>query len=527
MRYRKGDIMIEIIYNNNGKKDASVIVKPPKNIRQIGTPRGRHKIYIEDYVYTYLHSALFEGTQEKKAAVLIGKSEVAQDIRYSFISGAINCEDFIFQENEIIFDESCWEYIYKEIKSYFDQQEVVGWFIGTPGFTLQMTPAIESAHRKYFTGREKIVFLSEPTEKEDIFYTYEQGHLQKKEGYYIYYEKNLPMQEYMVSSREKARESNIGIEERIMETAELENAEVRKGNPKQRKQGSIMLESCKIEDSGSKEEESPKNSQSKLIQSEEAKESQDEQVKTVVAGIKSENEKTAAEEALQNYRAMLVEKKGNSSQKKMSVILYTASSVVLVVLCVIGITTLNNYEKMKNVEQTLSLISNTVDEEQKQVADNSKKEDSLTVETISGGIVTEKEKEAKDTAKSGKTENGSESSKKEKTENDQDTQQGEGSDKVNNNNLSGEEESATDDQAQTGGGKEEKIEDKENNKQETIPTMAQTYLEQGYYLVQPGDKLEVICKNIYQTTAMMEKICEINGIEDGDIIYSGQKIILP
>ena len=58
-------------------------------------------------------------------------------------------------------------------------------------------------------------------------------------------------------------------------------------------------------------------------------------------------------------------------------------------------------------------------------------------------------------------------------------------------------------------------------------TLAKTYLDQGYYIVQPGDKLELICKKIYQTTSMMDKLCEANQIDNVDKIYAGQKLILP
>lgn len=62
-----------------------------------------------------------------------------------------------------------------------------------------------------------------------------------------------------------------------------------------------------------------------------------------------------------------------------------------------------------------------------------------------------------------------------------------------------------------------------------VPTLteAQTYLEQGYYVVQKGDSLVGICKRIYQTTALMDKLCELNEIEDENAIYAGQRLILP
>ena len=56
---------------------------------------------------------------------------------------------------------------------------------------------------------------------------------------------------------------------------------------------------------------------------------------------------------------------------------------------------------------------------------------------------------------------------------------------------------------------------------------AQTYLKQGYYVVRQGDNLAAICRKIYQTTAMMDKVCEANGIDDPDAIYAGQYLTLP
>ena len=58
-------------------------------------------------------------------------------------------------------------------------------------------------------------------------------------------------------------------------------------------------------------------------------------------------------------------------------------------------------------------------------------------------------------------------------------------------------------------------------------TEAQAYLNQGYYIVQKGDSLVGICRKVYQTTAMMDQLCAANGIENADEIYAGQKLTLP
>lgn len=56
---------------------------------------------------------------------------------------------------------------------------------------------------------------------------------------------------------------------------------------------------------------------------------------------------------------------------------------------------------------------------------------------------------------------------------------------------------------------------------------AAQYLSQGYYIVQKGDSLVGICRKVYNTTAMMDKLCETNGIENPDAIYEGQYLTLP
>ena len=64
---------------------------------------------------------------------------------------------------------------------------------------------------------------------------------------------------------------------------------------------------------------------------------------------------------------------------------------------------------------------------------------------------------------------------------------------------------------------------------ESVETMSEAgqYLAQGYYIVQKGDSLVGICRKIYQTTAVMDKICEANGIDNPDAIYEGQYLTLP
>ncbi len=62
----------------------------PKNIRQIGTFGEKYKVYIEDFVYTYVHRFIHQRRREEPvlAAVLLGRLIVREEQEYVFISGA-------------------------------------------------------------------------------------------------------------------------------------------------------------------------------------------------------------------------------------------------------------------------------------------------------------------------------------------------------------------------------------------------------------------------------------------------------
>ena len=100
--------MIEV-REQTEEKEAEV--KLPKNVRQLGNPADNWKIYMEDYVYTYLHPTLEEEKQSKKVCILLGKVEKSEK-NYIFISGAIAVEPL--KEVSVLpqFTEEIWEYIY-------------------------------------------------------------------------------------------------------------------------------------------------------------------------------------------------------------------------------------------------------------------------------------------------------------------------------------------------------------------------------------------------------------------------------
>lgn len=49
----------------------------------------------------------------------------------------------------------------------------------------------------------------------------------------------------------------------------------------------------------------------------------------------------------------------------------------------------------------------------------------------------------------------------------------------------------------------------------------------GVYVVEKGDTLAIISRKMYGDITHVDAICRMNGIEDGDLIYVGQKLLLP
>lgn len=85
--------MIEFVYRENSEEKGTEW-KPelPKNVKQIGEPEEKRKIYIEDYVITYLKRLAGEETLNSKLAILLGDTERAGRDFLSFYKGRSGTE---------------------------------------------------------------------------------------------------------------------------------------------------------------------------------------------------------------------------------------------------------------------------------------------------------------------------------------------------------------------------------------------------------------------------------------------------
>lgn len=200
----KVSFMVEMKYDEkNGD------FKLPKNIRQVGQSEGDTRIYVEDYVITFLNERAKEAPTEEKLAILLGDTVAKESQTYIFIHGAVAVEHINIQEDHIGFTSGIWTGIYEDIEKYFDKAKVAGWFLTRPGKSLKVTEQMLKVHTDNFPGDGKVLMLLDPVDCDEQFYIYKHGILELMKGYYIYYERNESMQNYMIDYRKKNEKPDL------------------------------------------------------------------------------------------------------------------------------------------------------------------------------------------------------------------------------------------------------------------------------------------------------------------------------
>ncbi len=187
----------------------------PKNIRQIGERDDVVKLYVEDYVNTYLKRLYPAGGQELRVGLLLGTAETYDGVPYLFIDGALEMEDVAGAGEKVVFTEAAWKKAYKSIEETFPKRTVQGWFIcGAPGCILSPLNYWRQ-HSQYFGGKNQLMYLNSGIDGEEALYVASEDGFYRLKGYSIYYERNQMMQDYMIL-RKDARRVESGTGDRVI-----------------------------------------------------------------------------------------------------------------------------------------------------------------------------------------------------------------------------------------------------------------------------------------------------------------------
>lgn len=179
--------------------------KLPKNIRQIGERDDIVRVYLEDYVNTYLKRLFPTGGQDLRTGLLLGNMEDHGGVPYVFIDGALEMEQVTEEGERVSFTEEAWKKAYQTMEEMFPKRTVQGWFLcGAPGCMLSPLNYWKQ-HSQYFSGKHKLMYLNSGLEGEEALYITSNDGFYKLRGHCIYYERNQMMQDYMVVQKDSRR----------------------------------------------------------------------------------------------------------------------------------------------------------------------------------------------------------------------------------------------------------------------------------------------------------------------------------
>ena len=341
----------------------------PKNVRQIGNVSDEPKIYVEDYVDTYLNQLKEKAAKEPVMAVLAGEIVTQEGQEVVYISGAVRVEEVKTENGKLEFDIEAADRAEELRKEHFPTCQTIGWCLIESGNLMGQEQEAARIHERFFAKANSIFIRKDAVENEEVFYAYKFGELMQMGGHYIYYEKNPDMQNYMIHARRQ-----IGV------------------------------------------------TPSEVVE----------------------------DRAAKDFRSAIREQLEEKEHHQNSRFVYAASILLIVVVLAMGISTMNNYDKMEAVQTSLETLSQTVTEPKQKK------------ETLS---VKESEKDTQNVQKTG-----------------------------------------------------------------TVPeisTVQEQLGDEEYYEVVKGDTLDRISEKVYGDASHVDAICRMNGLSDGNLIYIGQKLLLP
>lgn len=169
----------------------------PKNFRQIGSAEKSTKVYIEDYVYTFMRKLSREG--EVSVGALIGNNVIREGVECVFISGMVRASEYVAGNGRITITDNTWATVFENVKKYFDGMTVCGWFISSQDREFLRLPML-SGINNCGNHETTLVYIRDKESDEDCVYRVTAQEKDRLSGYYIYYERNEQMQEYMIDT---------------------------------------------------------------------------------------------------------------------------------------------------------------------------------------------------------------------------------------------------------------------------------------------------------------------------------------
>lgn len=435
----------------------------PKNVRQIGNVSDTPKIYVEDYVDTFFSQLCDKAGESPVGAFLVGDIQSTEEEEYVYIYGAIQMHELKLSGTDYVLDEDAWKHAYEDCKQYFEDGEMLGWFVAHAGVPLTAEDSVIKLHKKSFPKTNTVFIMKDPREKEEAYFVYKLDDLMEIGGHYTYYEKNPCMQNYMISTRKK--------------------------------NGASPTE-------------------------------------------------TVEDQAAKDFRSIVRSREELMMKQRSNRMMYALSTCLVLLVVIMGVATMNNFDKMKSVQNTLENLSGAAKSDDGQVQQTDGKVTSVGEPSASNDNAAQPEgrtDEGSQTQEGGQAgaqgdpagQAGSqEAAAGQVLGGDQGTQEGQAAGQTQPGE-SGQSGGTASTDAGNGGGtsQEPAAETGGDISAAGVPEGSGSSEENngndGIYVVEQGDTLAIISQKLYGDISHVDAISRMNGLTDGNLIYIGQKLLLP
>ena len=442
----------------------------PKNLIQMGKPDRTHKIFVEDYIISYIKEWNRESDGQPAGIALYGQVYKESNYKYYFMYGASRIEGL--DRRGPYLSQSDREEINNVGNRYFEEYSFLGWCI----------------------VREEL--------PETIFLD-TRGKAIEVNGYACFFEKNESMLNFMLEMDER--------EKRCARQAE--------NNP----ENAVMDNSWADASPAAQDGQADGQTETTVFQGEYGGNYRSLPLENRIAAAKKASDKNAASEKTASY------KKKNRQMIKHLERMKMAAAAMFTVLCVIGITTINDSDKIEEMQVAARQVIADLTQQKIPDAEN---DNALTANgsahtagsATNGTGITGTTVAA--TGGNTVTANGTTT-----TANGANTTGGNTA--TANDNATATNATAT--SGTTTGNSADGMPWSDVTPPDAFPTgtttettgTTQTATQPTSYTIMRGDTLNAICRRKYGDLGMVKQVCELNGIKNPNNIEVGQTILLP
>ena len=459
----------------------------PKNLIQMGKPDRTHKIFVEDYIISYIKEWNRESDGQPAGIALYGQAYKESNYKYYFMYGASRIEGL--DRRGPYLSQSDREEINNVGNRYFEEYTFLGWCI----------------------VREEL--------PETIFLD-TRGKAIEVNGYACFFEKNESMLNFMLEMDER--------EKRCARQAE--------NNP----ENAVMDNSWADASPAAQDGQADGQTETTVFQGEYGGNYRSLPLENRIAAAKKASDKNAASEKTASY------KKKNRQMIKRLERMKMAAAAMFTVLCVIGITTINDSDKIEEMQVAARQVIADLTQQKIPDAEN---DNALTANgsahtagsATNGTGITGTTVAA--TGGNTVTANGTTT-----TANGANTTGGNTATANDNTTAT----NATGTSGATTGNSADGMPWSDVTPPDAFPTAGttgvtdttagatgtkdtatgttgttQTATQPTSYTIMRGDTLNAICRRKYGDLGMVKQVCELNGIKNPNNIEVGQTILLP